>query len=117
MKRFDGGSLIPGATWHATAETEAEVVRTLRSGGDGQRKRTVVMIAHRLATVRNCDCIFVLNGNGEVAESGSHDALLTQRGLYYQLWTQQQHQHDEEEAGAELEADGVSTSSESNKSG
>lgn len=27
MKRFDGGSLIPGATWHATAETEAEVVR------------------------------------------------------------------------------------------
>lgn len=27
MKRFDGGSLIPGATWHATADTEAEVVR------------------------------------------------------------------------------------------
>ncbi|WMT89677.1 DUF1059 domain-containing protein [Pelagibacterium sp. H642] len=27
MKRFDGGSLVPGATWHATAETEAEVVR------------------------------------------------------------------------------------------
>lgn len=46
--------------------------------------KTVVVIAHRLSTVRNADQIIVLN-KGEVDEIGTHDELTTQRGKYYEL--------------------------------
>jgi len=46
--------------------------------------KTVVIVAHRLSTVKNADNIIVLN-NGEVTEQGSHEALVRQRGYYYEL--------------------------------
>ena len=48
------------------------------------RGRTMVVVAHRLATVQNADVIFVV-GDGRVVESGNHASLLKRRGLYYQM--------------------------------
>ena len=50
--------------------------------------RTVFVIAHRLSTVRNAKAILVLE-QGRVIERGDHEALLEQRGRYYQLYTGQ----------------------------
>ncbi|NRA72608.1 MAG: type I secretion system permease/ATPase [Gammaproteobacteria bacterium] len=52
------------------------------------RNRTVISIAHRLNTIRHADKIFVL-AQGQINESGSHDELLAQQGLYHKLWRQQ----------------------------
>lgn len=48
--------------------------------------RTTFVIAHRLSTVKNSDCIMVLE-QGRVIERGTHDQLLAQKGRYYQLYT------------------------------
>lgn len=50
--------------------------------------RTTIVIAHRLTTIRNVDKIYVFNTGG-IVESGSHDQLLANEGLYHQLWTTQ----------------------------
>ena len=50
--------------------------------------RTVFVIAHRLSTVRNSDCIVVIE-HGEIQEKGSHSELLENRGRYYLLYTGQ----------------------------
>jgi ABC-type multidrug transport system fused ATPase/permease subunit len=57
--------------------------------------RTSLFIAHRLATIKDCDQILVLK-NGKVVESGTHKELLQiPRGLYYSIWSSQQaHKHD-----------------------
>ena len=47
--------------------------------------KTVIMIAHRLTTIRNADRIFVLR-EGHAEESGTHDALVAQSGLYAKMW-------------------------------
>lgn len=48
--------------------------------------RTTFVIAHRLSTVRNSDCIMVLE-NGRIIERGNHDQLMELKGRYYQLYT------------------------------
>ena len=48
------------------------------------------MIAHRLNTIRNADTIMVID-DGTVMEKGSHDALIRERGRYYNLFNQQSH--------------------------
>jgi ABC-type multidrug transport system fused ATPase/permease subunit len=51
------------------------------------RHRTVLIISHRLSTIRNADCIFVLDPNtGKIAESGHHDELIQKKGIYYSLY-------------------------------
>lgn len=50
------------------------------------KDRTTFVIAHRLSTVRNADCIMVLE-QGEIIERGTHEQLLTEKGRYYQLYT------------------------------
>ncbi len=67
--------------------TEGEIAATIREVSAGQRHLTI-MIAHRLSTIMHADRIFVLE-KGSVVESGRHQALLDQKGLYYAMWRQQ----------------------------
>ncbi len=74
--------VLDEATSAVDNETEAAIQRSLELVG---RDRTVIVIAHRLSTVRHADRIHVLE-EGRVVESGTHDALLEERGLYAALW-------------------------------
>jgi ABC-type transport system involved in cytochrome bd biosynthesis fused ATPase/permease subunit len=53
----------------------------------GERGRTIIAVAHRLATIQNADIIFVI-GSGKVLEQGNHESLLKSRGVYYQMVSQ-----------------------------
>jgi ATP-binding cassette subfamily B protein len=67
--------------------TEKEITQTIREISH-QKDRINVMIAHRLSTIMHADCIYVLE-KGMVTEKGTHDELLTSKGLYYAMWRQQ----------------------------
>jgi ATP-binding cassette subfamily B protein len=73
------------ATSALDAENEATVLSNLREFAEG---RTLVVIAHRLSTVRDADQIVVLDG-GRIVEVGAHSDLVTQQGLYYRLVREQ----------------------------
>ena len=53
------------------------------------RNKSMLIIAHRLATVKNCDFIIVLD-KGKIVEQGTHEELLEKQGEYYRLWEMQQ---------------------------
>jgi len=67
--------------------TEEDITRTIRQVSANSEQMTI-LIAHRLSTIMHADTIYVLE-KGRIAESGSHDALLEQKGLYYAMWRQQ----------------------------
>ncbi|TLV02982.1 ABC transporter ATP-binding protein [Dyadobacter luticola] len=67
--------------------TEEEISNTIRNITD-QRQHITVMIAHRLSTIMHADRIYVLE-KGKIVETGSHDDLLDEKGLYYAMWRQQ----------------------------
>lgn len=69
------------ATNSLDAKNEREIVEHLETFFKG---RTVVVVAHRLSTVKNADQIIVLDG-GKVVETGTHTSLTQQRGAYYNL--------------------------------
>jgi len=75
------------ATSSLDSMTEEEITATVREIS-ARRDMITVSIAHRLSTVMHADRILVLE-RGRIVESGSHDDLLAQKGLYYALWRQQ----------------------------
>jgi ATP-binding cassette subfamily B protein len=73
----------------ATSSIDTRTERLIEKGMNAlMQDRTVLVIAHRLSTVRNANAILVLE-NGEIIERGDHDDLLEQKGRYYQLYTGQ----------------------------
>ena len=74
--------VLDEATSAVDNETEAAIQRSLELVG---RDRTVIVIAHRLSTVRHADRIHVLEA-GRIVESGNHDELVRDRGMYAALW-------------------------------
>ena len=74
--------ILDEATSAVDNETEAAIQRSLERI---TKNRTTIAIAHRLSTVRNADCIFVME-QGRVVESGQHEQLIEQDGVYASLW-------------------------------
>lgn len=77
--------ILDEATASVDAETEAEIQKAIQSLVGS---RTLIVIAHRLSTVRRADCILVLE-KGRVVEKGTHQELLTTQGLYSRLYYNQ----------------------------
>ncbi len=71
----------------ATSSIDTRTERIVQEGMDKlMRGRTTFVIAHRLSTVKNSDCIMVLE-QGRIIERGTHDQLIEEKGKYYQLYT------------------------------
>lgn len=67
--------------------TEEEITNTIRAVS-GNGSQITIMIAHRLSTIMHANRIIVLE-KGEIAETGTHESLLSEKGLYYAMWRQQ----------------------------
>lgn len=74
--------ILDEATSLIDAEMELKVQDALKNGS---RKRTTIIVAHRLSNVREADKIIVIH-KGEIFETGTHRELLMQRGIYYNLY-------------------------------
>jgi len=72
-----------------------ETLRTLK------RQRTIILVSHRLSTVADCDQIFVMS-EGKIAEQGTHQELIAQRGLYFAMAKHQMKIEDKEESQVDL---------------
>ena len=78
--------ILDEATAFADPDNEAKVQAAFAQLAKG---KTVLMIAHRLSTVANADCIYVVQ-NGQIAESGTKDELCAQNGLFARMWQEYQ---------------------------
>ena len=88
------------ATSSLDSLTEEEINETIRNVSHTQDLITI-LIAHRLSTVMHADRIFVLE-RGRIVESGKHNALLEEKGLYYAMWRQQIGEKQSSTLGAAL---------------
>ena len=78
--------ILDEATANIDTETELLIqdsLEKMRSVG------TMLIVAHRLSTIRDCDLILVMD-HGEIVERGTHEELLEKQGKYYELWSLQQ---------------------------
>lgn len=80
--------LFDEATSALDSITEEEITSTIRDVSS-ERSHITILIAHRLSTIMHADRIYVLE-QGEVIETGKHESLLENKGLYYAMWRQQQ---------------------------
>ncbi|TAE15313.1 MAG: ABC transporter ATP-binding protein [Bacteroidetes bacterium] len=79
--------LFDEATSALDSLTEEAISKTIQQIST-DRQQITVLIAHRLSTIMHADKIFVLE-KGSIVETGSHETLLTEKGLYYAMWRQQ----------------------------
>ncbi len=77
--------ILDEATSNVDTNTERQVQKAIRSLMAG---KTCFVIAHRLSTIQNADHILVV-GHGDVVEQATHQSLMLQKGVYYQLYTSQ----------------------------
>ncbi len=83
-KRKDDQTENPKLSLDSTSENYIQrTIQNLR-----KKQKTIIVIAHRLSTVVNADCIVLLE-NGKVIEQGSHSDLYKKQGHYYNLWSLQ----------------------------
>jgi ATP-binding cassette subfamily B protein len=85
--------ILDEATANIDTETEALIQDALNKLMEG---RTTIIVAHRLSTIQNCDKIIVMH-KGQICESGNHQELLAQGGIYYKLY-KLQYEHMETNA-------------------
>ncbi len=74
--------ILDEATAYTDPENESMIQQSVAKLVEG---KTLIVIAHRLSTVKDADCIYVIN-DGNVEESGTHDKLLENHGLYEKMW-------------------------------
>jgi ATP-binding cassette subfamily B protein len=79
--------LFDEATSALDSLTEEEITDTIRDISQ-EGNQVSILIAHRLSTIMHADRIYVLE-KGDVVETGSHETLLEEKGLYYAMWRQQ----------------------------
>ena len=75
------------ATSSLDSLTEEEITNTIKEVSS-QRNQVTILIAHRLSTIMHADRIYVLE-KGDIVETGSHESLIEEKGLYYAMWRQQ----------------------------
>jgi ATP-binding cassette subfamily B protein len=79
--------LFDEATSALDSITEEDITATIREISS-RKEQITLLIAHRLSTIMHADRIYVLE-KGVIIETGSHDELLAEKGLYYAMWRQQ----------------------------
>lgn len=82
--------ILDEATASLDSISEQKIMKTVY---EKIHDKTVIMVAHRLSTIRNCDCIFVFE-HGQLVEQGNHDELLKKQGKYYKMWRVQNEKSD-----------------------